>query len=465
MPRDEHDALLLSRVHPEDWQNPQPRSLYDLVVIGAGSGGLVTAAIASTLGARVALIERRLLGGDCLNVGCVPSKSVIRAGRLVAESRAAGPLFVEQPGFEAPDFPKAMERMRRIRSQISEDDSARRYADELGVDVFLGDARFTKPGEIEVDETTLPYARAVIATGARPVAPPIPGLEDVGHLDNESVFDLTQRPDRLALIGAGPLGCELAQAFQRLGCQVTIYEQADQLLTREDPDAAALVQQALVRDGVQMVFQSDIEQVEKRDGRKVIRARSGGSEPREETFDEILVGAGRAPNVQDLGLDRVSVSHDEKKGVLVDDHLQTSSRRIWAVGDCCMPWKFTHAAEAGARLVVQNALFSFGPFGKKRVSDLIMPWCTYTQPELAHVGAYQDDREGSGIATFRVPLSEVDRAVTDGQEEGLVKIHVKKGSDRILGATIVADHAGELISQVTLAMKHGVGLGAFSDLI
>lgn len=465
MPRDEHNARLLSRVRPADWQNPKPRKRYDLVVVGAGSGGLVTSAIAATLGARVALIERNLLGGDCLNVGCVPSKSLLRASRLVAETREAGPFFVEQPGFEAPDFAKAMERMRRIRSQISEADSAQRYSQELGVDVFIGDARFTKAGEIVVDETPLRFARAVIATGARPVAPPIPGLEDVGYLDNESVFDLTQRPDRLALIGGGPIGCELAQAFQRLGTRVTIYEQASQLLTREDPDAAALVQQALARDGVEMVFDCEVQRVEKRDGDKILHSRSGDGETHENAFDEILVGAGRAPNVQGLGLETVAVSYDEKKGVLVDDHLRTSSRRIWAVGDCAMPWKFTHAAEAGARLAVQNALFSFGPFGKRRVSELVMPWCTYTQPELAHVGAYQNDREGSEIMTFKVPLSQVDRAVTDGQEEGFLKIHTKKGSDRILGATIVADHAGELITQVTLAMSQGIGLKAFSEVI
>jgi len=466
MPRDEHNARLLSRVRPAEWRNPEPKKRYDLAVIGAGSGGLVSSAIAATLGARVALIERGLLGGDCLNVGCVPSKALIRAGRMVAGTRAAGSFFVEQPGFEVPDFPKAMERMRRIRSQISEDDSARRYTQDLGVDVFLGDACFTKPGEIMIDdETPLRFQRAIIATGARPVAPPIPGLEDVGYLDNESVFDLTQRPDRLALIGGGPIGCELAQTFQRLGTHVTLYEQDSQLLTREDRDAADLIQQALTRDGVEMVFDSEVERVEKQDGEKILHARSENGETRRDGFDEILVGAGRAPSVQGLGLDAVGVRYDEKKGVLVDDHLQTSARRIWAVGDCCMPWKFTHAAEAGARLAVQNSLFSIGPFGKKRVSDLIMPWCTYTQPELAQVGAYRGDQEDTSVMTFRVPLSEVDRAITDGQDEGLLKVHTERGGDRILGATLVADHAGELITQITLAMKHGIGLKAFGELI
>lgn len=474
-PDDALNRQLVENVHPPDWRNPTPEGRYNLVVIGAGTGGLITALIASSLGGRVALIERHLMGGDCLNVGCVPSKAVIRGAQRLHEAREARHLGMPTREADLGDFSGVMRRMREIRTRISHEDSARRYSEEFGVDVYLGEARFEGEGRVRVGDTTLEYARAVVATGARAVSPPVPGLAEAGALDNESVFELTERPRRLAVIGAGPIGCELAQAFRRLGSEVHLIERDEQILTREDPDAARIVQDAMRRDGVELLLGCAIERVDRRGDERVLvlsgSASGSGEEEGEGTrslvVDEILVGAGRAPNVEGMGLETVGVEFDPREGIRVDDHLRTSNRRIWAVGDCCMRWKFTHAADAAAKIVVQNALFAVGPFGRKKLSDLIMPWCTYTEPEIAHVGLYAHDAADRGIEidTYEVGIAEANRAVTDGQEEGLVKVHVKRGGDEIVGATVVAAHAGDLITQLTLAIKHGIGLGAFSDVI
>jgi pyruvate/2-oxoglutarate dehydrogenase complex dihydrolipoamide dehydrogenase (E3) component len=360
-----------------------------------------------------------------------------------------------------------MERMREIRARISHEDSAERYSEEFGVDVYLGEASFTGPDTVDVDGTRLEFAKAVIASGARASAPPIPGLAEAGYLDNESVFSLTEAPRRLAVIGAGPIGCELAQSFQRLGSDVTILERMDQILIREDPDAARIVQDRLVADGIRMIFESDLRRVETRGNEKILHLASADGREHEEAFDEILVGAGRAPNVEGMGLEKVGVRFDPRIGIEVNDHLQTTNPRIYAAGDCCMAWKFTHAADAAAKIVVQNALFSFGPFGKKKLSDLVMPWCTYTDPEIAHVGLYANEAKEQGIEldTYQVDMGASNRAVTDGEEEGFVKVHVKQGTDQIVGATIVASHAGELISQLTLAITQKIGLGTFGNVI
>ncbi len=466
-PWDEHNQTLVANVHPADWTNPTPSGRYNLVVVGAGTGGLITALVASSLGAKVALIERHLMGGDCLNVGCVPSKAVIRGAGLVHDAREAAKVGLGVPDDRLPDFAAVMERMREVRARISHEDSAKRYSDEFGIDVYLGQARFTGDDRLDVDGTELRFKKAVIASGARAVAPPIPGLAEAGYLDNETVFELTERPARVAVIGAGPIGCELTQAFRRLGSQVFILERMKQILTREDPDAARIVQDAFAREGVEMVFECQIERVEQRGNEKVIHLSCPEKGSRELVVDEILVGAGRAPNVEGLGLETVGVEFDERQGVRVDDHLRTTNPRIWAVGDVCMQWKFTHAADAAAKIVVQNALFAVGPLGRKKLSDLVMPWCTYTEPEIAHVGMYARDAEEKGVEidTYKVGMEESNRAVTDGQEEGFVKVHVKKGTDQIVGATIVAAHAGDLITQLTLAITRKIGLGAFTGVI
>ena len=330
------------------------------------------------------------------------------------------------------------------------------------MDVFLGEARFSSPRTVEVAGQSLNFSRAVIATGARAVDPPVPGLPEAGYLTNETVFSLTERPRRLLIMGGGPLGCEFAQAFQRLGCRVTLLHKYDHLMNREDADAAQLVQQVFVREGIHLILAAKPVQVLKTDGGKLVRYESAG-QPGEIEVDEILAGAGRAPNVENLGLEEAGVRFDKREGVVVNDRLQTTNRRIYAAGDVCLHYKFTHLADASARIVIQNALFC----GRKKLSALTIPWCTYTDPEVAHVGINEAEAEKQGIPiqTFIKPLSEVDRAVVDGEAEGMVKIHLKQGSDKILGATIVARHAGEMISEITLAMVGKIGLGALAAVI
>ncbi len=460
-PWDEHNKKAASNVHPYDWKNPEPADRYNLVVVGAGTAGLVAAAGAAGLGAKVALVERHLMGGDCLNYGCVPSKALLRAARAAADVRGAGDFGVIVPDGVKIDFPKVMQRMRRLRAEISPNDSARRFKD-LGVDVFFGSGRFTGPGALEVDGKTLKFARALIATGARAAALPIPGLSEAGYLTNESVFDLTELPARLAVIGAGPIGCELSQAFARFGSKVSLLEAAGQILIREDQDAAAVVQKSLVRDGVEIVSGCKILSISKRGADKIVKLECGG-QARELVVDEILVGVGRAPNVSGLGLEEAGVGYDERAGVGVDDTLRTTNSDIYAAGDVCSRYKFTHTADFLARIVIQNALF----MGRKKASALTIPWCTFTDPEIAHVGLYEKDAKERGIElkTFTVELKDVDRAILDGEKEGFVKIHVRAGSDEILGATVVARHAGEMISELTLAITGGLGLGAVGAAI
>jgi pyruvate/2-oxoglutarate dehydrogenase complex dihydrolipoamide dehydrogenase (E3) component len=459
-PLDEHNRALVSHVRPTDWQNPEPPPRYNLVVIGAGTAGLVTAAGAAGLGARVALVEKRLMGGDCLNVGCVPSKALLRTARAAADIRDAESYGVRVPAGVTVDFPAVMARMRRLRAQISTHDSARRFQ-SLGVDVFLGEARFTGRDTVDVDGQTLRFKKAVVATGGRAVAPPIPGLADAGYLTNETVFSLTTRPRRLAVIGAGPIGCELSQAFARFGSEVFLIEALHGILPTEDPEAAAIVQQALFRDGIRLMCCGKSLQISKDAGGKRLTVDSHGAQY-DLVVDEILVAAGRAPNVEGVGLEAAGVEYD-KKGVTVNDRLQTTNSRIYAAGDICSKYQFTHAADAMARIVIQNALF----LGRAKASSLTMPWCTYTDPEIAHVGLYEKEAEEQGIPvqTFLQELDDVDRAVLDGETAGFVKVHVRKGTDQILGATVVARHAGEMISELTLDMVGGLGLKTLSRTI
>ena len=461
-PRDAHNLELLANVHPPDWKNPRPAPRYNLVVIGAGTAGLVTAAGAAGLGARVALVERHLLGGDCLNVGCVPSKCVIRSSRVIGELQRAASLGIRVPDGVEIDFGAVMQRMRRLRAQISHHDSAGRFRNTLGVDVFLGQARFSGSDTLDVGGTSLRFARAVLCTGARAAEPEIPGLADAGFLTNESVFSLTERPRRLAVIGGGPIGCELAQAFHRLGCRVTLFHDNGHLLDREDADAAEIVQNAFRREGIALALDAKILRVERRGDEKAIIADVGGT-AREIVVDEILVGAGRRPNVEGLDLEKAGVVYDARQGVQVNDFLRTTNRRIFAAGDVCMRWKFTHAADFAARIVIQNSLF----FGRKKLSALCMPWATYTDPEIAHVGLSEREAAARGIEieSFVRPLAEVDRAIVDGETEGFVKVHVAKGSDRIVGGSIVSAHAGELIGELTLAIVGRIGLSTLANVI
>ncbi|HSB72612.1 MAG TPA: mercuric reductase [Candidatus Methylomirabilis sp.] len=459
-PWDAHNQALVRNVHPSDWVNPDPAERYNLVVIGAGAAGLVSAIGAAGLGARVALVERHLLGGDCLNVGCVPSKALLRAARAAAEVRDATAYGVQVPPGVRVDFPAVMERMRALRAQISRTDSVHRCR-EAGVDVFLGEGRFTGPDVVEVDGKRLRFARAVIATGARAAAPPIPGLAEAGYLTSKTVWSLTTLPPRLAVIGAGPIGCELAQAFARFGSQVHLIEAQHGILPSGDRDGAGIVLKSMTRDGVTLLCcGTDLKVAPAARGTRLTVDSHG--QHHDLVVDEILVGVGRRPNVEGLGLDKAAVRFDER-GVAVNDRLQTTNPRVFAAGDVCPGYKFTHNSDFQARLVIQNALFH----GRGRVSALTLPWCTYTDPEVAHVGRTASDAAAQGIRirTFTQELTEVDRAILDGETEGFVRVHVREGTDAILGATIVARHAGEMLSEITLAMANGIGLGRIAATI
>jgi pyruvate/2-oxoglutarate dehydrogenase complex dihydrolipoamide dehydrogenase (E3) component len=462
LPDDTYNRTLTEYVHPPAWQNPEPAACYNLVVIGAGTAGLVTAAGAAGLGAKVALVERYLMGGDCLNVGCVPSKGIIRASRAVHDVKIAETFGVSCGKDVSVDFGKAMERMRRIRAGISVHDSAERFSRELGVDVFFGEAKFIGPDAIEVKGKRLRFKRAAICTGARAATPPVLGITEAGYLTNESVFSLTELPKRLAVIGGGPIGCELAQTFVRMGSRVTVMDRGGQLLPREDADAAEIVRKSLERDGAAVRLRTKVLQAEKKGGEKLIAIEEGGKRD-ELSVEEILVGVGRAPNVEGLDLEKAGITYDPREGVRVNDLLQTSNPRVYAAGDICSSYKFTHTADAMARIVIANALFK----ARQKVSALVIPWCTYTDPEVAHVGMNEKDarEKGMDVQTLTVPLSDVDRAHLDGETEGFARIHLKKGGDRILGATIVARHAGEMISEILLAMTAGLGLSVVGRTI
>jgi pyruvate/2-oxoglutarate dehydrogenase complex dihydrolipoamide dehydrogenase (E3) component len=459
-PRDEANLELVNRVRPPAWSNPTAASRYDLVVLGGGTAGLVSAMGAAGLGARVALVERHLLGGDCLITGCVPSKALIRSARAVGEVKRAAALGVATTGIDV-DFGLVMERMRRRRATIGVHDSAERLRG-AGVDVFFGSASFADAQTVTVDGQRLRFRRAVIATGGRPVAPPIPGLDTVPFLTNESVFSLTDLPRRLLVIGAGPIGCELAQAFARFGSDVTVFDQGPHVLPREDADAAAVVSRALQADGVRLELGVIIGRVEGRAGALRVHYTRAGRERAGAIADgdALLVAAGRAPNIEDLCLEAAGIDATSQ-GVSVSDRLQTSNARVYASGDVCSRYKFTHAADAMSRLIIQNALF----YGRRQASALVIPWVTYTDPEVAHVGVSEGDVATSDgrLQTITIPLADVDRAVVDDETDGFVRVHHERG--RLRGATIVASHAGEMIGEVVFAMTHGGTLAELSSTI
>ncbi len=462
-PADQFNDALLRNAHPSDWENPAPARRYNLVVLGAGTAGLVSAAGAAMLGARVALVENRLMGGDCLNSGCVPSKALIRAARVWSEIRNASSFGFSADLAPQPDFKAAMERMRKLRARISEHDSARRFK-EMGVDVFIGTGMFTSRDSIAVDGTTeLRFKKAILATGSRPSVPPITGLEEAGYLTNETAFSLTAGPSRLAVIGGGPLGCELAQAFQRLGSSVTILEAGSGLVPRDDQEAGDMLTRVLKSEGIAIETGVAVDEIQGTEMGKVIRYSQSG-ESREITVDEILIAAGRRPNVKNRGLDRADIAFDEKRGVVVDDYLRTSNPNVYAAGDCCLRRKFTHSADASARTALRNALFP----GKTPFNEYRVPWCTYTDPEIAHTGFTRAEAEaqGIGVDTFTADFSELDRALLDGEEQkGIVLIHLSSKSDRIVGATIVASHAGEMINELTLAVQQKLGMKRLAGTI
>ncbi|MFO7707716.1 MAG: mercuric reductase [Desulfobacterales bacterium] len=460
-PWDRFNRQLVAQVHPPDWINPKPASRYNLVVIGAGTAGLVAAAGAAGLGAKVALVERHLMGGDCLNVGCVPSKALIGAARAAAAVRAAAEFGVHVPDGVRVDFGQAMERMRRLRASIAPNDSAKRFSD-LGVDVFIGEGRFVDSHTVQAAGERLRFKKALIATGARASAPPIAGLDGVAYLTNETLFALTELPKRLAVIGAGPIGCEMAQSFARFGSEVLLVETAHGILPREESDASGIVLESMRQDGVRLLCCGKDLKLSRADGARVRLAVESHGERHDAVVEKLLVAVGRSPNVEGLGLEAAGVAYSPK-GVQVNDRLQTTHPDIYAAGDICSPYQFTHAADFMARTVIRNALF----FGRAKASALTIPWCTYTEPEIAHVGLYAKQAEERGIQldTFTRELTDVDRAILEGRTRGLVRVHVRKGTDTILGATIVAQNAGDMISEITLAMAGGLGLKRIADTI
>jgi pyruvate/2-oxoglutarate dehydrogenase complex dihydrolipoamide dehydrogenase (E3) component len=451
----------LDNVRPLDWRNPSPAPCYDLVIVGAGTAGLVAARVAATQGAKVALVERHLLGGTCLNIGCVPSKAILRTSRLYAEMRHADQYGAQVPADIRVDFAAVMQRVRGVRARISRADSAHSLIAD-GVDVFFGQARFTQVDALVVEGATLCFRKALIATGARTDMPSIPGLADAGYLTNENAFDLTVPPRRLLVIGGGPLGCEMAQALCRLGVQTTIVQRRPLFLPREERDAAQILSDAFARDGIEVRLNTQVRNVRVEGGAKIVDLVSDDYHSTI-VVDAILTGTGRMPNTAGLDLGAAGVDYDARRGVHVDDFLRTRNHRIYAAGDVCLPHKFNDTADASARIAVQNALCD----GHERWSALTIPWCTYTDPEIAHVGLYvREARERNvPVKTFTIPMHDVDRAIADDEEVGFVKISVEERTDHILGATIVARHAGEMISEITLAIVAGLGLGTLSRVI
>ncbi|HKY59621.1 MAG TPA: mercuric reductase [Gemmatimonadota bacterium] len=455
-----YDLRRESLVRPPDWANPRPAERYDLVVLGAGTAGLVAAAGAAGLGARVALVERGFMGGDCLNFGCVPSKALLVSARRAAEAKRAGRYGVRTAGVEV-DFGAVMERMRRIRADLAVHDSASRFRD-LGVDVFLGEGRFVGRHAMEVDGNALRFRRALVATGGAPLVPSVPGLMEAGFHTNETVFDLETLPSRLGVVGGGPVGCELAQAFARFGAAVTLVERLDRLLANDEPDAARLVTDALGGEGIRVLAGHDLERVERRGPVSTLFLR-GPAGPARVEVDAILVAAGRRPAVDGIGLEAAGIEHDVQAGIRVDDRLRTTNRAVYGAGDVAGRHRFTHMADAEARIVLRNALFP----GRRKASTLHVPWCTFTDPEVARVGHSAESAAEAGIAidSFMRPLSRVDRFVVEGEEAGFVRVHVRQGTDEIVGATVAGAHAGELIGLVALAMRAGAGLGTLADTL
>ncbi|MDE2054786.1 MAG: mercuric reductase [Xanthomonadaceae bacterium] len=448
-------------LHPAMWTNPEPAERYPLVVVGAGFAGLTAAQTAAARGIKVALIERDFLGGTCLNTGCVPSKAIIRTSRLYADMRDATRFGAQVPPAIPTDFAATMMRVRSIRAHIGRGISAARLA-ATGVDLFFGDARFVGKDVVSVDGTNLRFDKAVIASGARPKLPSIPGLADAGYLTNETFFEISELPRRMLVIGGGPIGCEQAQVLCRLGAHTTIVQNKPLFLEGEERDAAQILSTALARDGVKVRLNTEVSNIRVEHAGKQINLVSDDYRNTIEV-DAILAGVGRAPNVEELGLESAGVAYDMDNGIRVDDFLRTTNRGIYAAGDVCLDHKYGHTAGVSAEMAVHNALFG----KRRRWSQVIIPWVTFTDPEVAHVGLYvrEANQRGVPVKTFTVLMHEVHRAVIDSEQAGFVKIHVREGTDRILGATIVARHAGDMINEITLAMVAGIGLRTLAKVI
>jgi pyruvate/2-oxoglutarate dehydrogenase complex dihydrolipoamide dehydrogenase (E3) component len=433
---------------------------WDLVVIGGGPAGIAAASEAADLGASVLLIERHALGGTSLHTGSVPSRALARSASKVASARDADVFGARTRGSVRVDFEQVLARSRWIERRIGEGLPVFRAA--VGkVEIVRGRAHFETSSSVRVGRRVVGFGRAIVATGVRPRRLPIRGLARVGYLTSDDVFDVRALPRRLAVVGGGPLGCELAQVFCRLGSRVTLIQDDAKFLPREERDASEILSRALARDGVEIRLGTRVVGARRSRGGKVLETLRDGASADIEA-DEILLSVGRVPNVGDLGLGAARIRHDDRVGIAVDDHLRTSARRVYAAGDVCSAHRFTHVAEAMGRMAAANALGASG-----RASDILPPRCTFTDPEIAHVGMRAVDAFDAGlpIESYAVMMHDVDRAITDGLEDGFVKIHVAAGTDRIVGATIVASRASEMIAELVLAMQNDLGMRAVAAAV
>jgi pyruvate/2-oxoglutarate dehydrogenase complex dihydrolipoamide dehydrogenase (E3) component len=460
-PDDPNDRQVIANCHPPNYVNPRPSGKYNLIAIGAGAAGLVSSGGAGILGGRSALIERLLTGGDCLVSGCVPSKALIRAARAIYDLHRANEFGIHLHHEPQIDFAKVMERMRRLRARISIVDSIEHFSRKYHVDVYLGEARFSGPAAIEIDGLRLEFDRAIIATGSRPADLPVPGLKDAGYLTNETIFKLTELPRRLVVIGGGPSGCEIAQAFLRFGSAVSIINDVSRILPRDDSDASRVIHKQFEREGMVIINLAKILRVERRGSEKGL-IYSHGEREKEIVCDAIFCATGRTPNIEGLNLEAAGIGYSPA-GIIVDDYLRTGNRRVYAAGDVCSDYKFTHAADALARTALRNALF----FNRSKVSSLVMPRVTFTDPEVAHTGYDKAGGCAAGyeVATITEHFDKVDRAILDGEEKGFARFHYDSRTGKILGGTIVARHAGEMISELTLAIMCGLKMSALSSTI
>ncbi|WP_440997966.1 FAD-dependent oxidoreductase [Arhodomonas sp. SL1] len=443
------------------WERPASFDR-DLVVIGAGSGGLVSAYIGAAVNAKVSLVEKNEMGGDCLNTGCVPSKALLRSARFIDQARRSREFGIRSTSVEF-DFSEIMERVQGVIRQVAPHDSVERF-EGLGVDVIQGEAEITSPYTVEVGGRTLTTRHIIVATGARPFVPPIEGLRGSDYLTSNSVWGLRELPERLVVLGGGPIGSELTQAFARLGSRVTQVERGPRLMPREDPEAAAQVMARFAEEGVDVRVNTNAVRVIDHDGgRALVVEHADGEEAI--PFDRVLIAVGRRANTEGFGLEALGIPTTERGTIQVNDYLQTRYPNIYAVGDVAGPFQFTHSAAHQAWHATVNALF--GTFRRFRVDYSALPWTTFTEPEVARVGLNEQDAGAQGIdyEVTTYDLSDLDRAIADGEARGLVKVLTVPGKDRILGATIVGDHAGELISEYVTAIRHGLGMNKILSTI
>ncbi len=439
---------------------------YNLVVLGAGTAGLVTAAGTAGLGGRVALVEAARMGGDCLNFGCVPSKALVAASKRIQAIRNAEAYGLDamEPRFR---FERVFEHLRERRARIAPNDSVQRFTG-LGVDVFEARARFLSRREVELDDgTRLAGAHFVIATGAMPEIPTIPGLDEIPFLTNETFFDTQEAaPESLLVLGGGPVGCELGQVMRRLGVRVTLLTDQDRLLPRDDSDASRVLHEVFAEEGIEIVTESRVRRFAEVPGAGIRAEIETPHGTRSLEASRLLVAAGRSPNVEDLGLDAAGVRYDIRKGVPVDAALRTNIRHIYACGDVASPFRFTHTADYQARLVVRNILVP-APLPRARADYRHVPWVTFVDPEIAHFGLREEDARAQGIAVdvHRHENDDLDRAVTESATRGFVKVVTRKRGDEILGATVCGPRAGEILHEILVAAKHGVGLAALASTI